>query len=418
MVFACVEQRGSFEEIEDSEPYDPTFNFETVSSAEISFVLQFANGEPAAGIFLQLWTASPSEGGEIVFKGITDAQGLLTSPDHLPVAREEYILEINYIGLPNYLIITKEQLIDGVNVHGFDHGFPTLNSELLDHVSTASESQLSSAIGGRVAAVYEALGGYNAAGTPDYLLARDAISADMLELINTSLPESKPVPTFHPEYLSDDAETNLNLIERADVWMTFVHEGAGYRNVLGFYTYPTDTPPQSADDIDIIHIAFPNASLSGLGGELQPGDKVYLGQYEAGTSIGFALLANGWNGSITGGIRQVYSHNSFNPETDPVLQQHTVLLYDDVNEVFLIGIEDLDRMAGSDDDFNDAVFYMSANPVEAIDITNIKPIDKPVDADGDGVNDTYDEYPNDPRYAYRYSYPGETSYGTIAFEDQ
>jgi LruC domain-containing protein len=64
------------------------------------------------------------------------------------------------------------------------------------------------------------------------------------------------------------------------------------------------------------------------------------------------------------------------------------------------------------------MFYITANPIESISLENVNPIDEPVDADGDGVNDTYDEFPNDSRYAYSYKYPGENTYGTFAFEDQ
>jgi LruC domain-containing protein len=419
---SCVEQRGSFEEITENETYDPSFDFGTITQEEIAFQLNFTSGEPASGVLLKLWTASPSQNGEVVFKGITDSNGSLSSAYNLSNARTSYILEVNYIGLPNYLIVTRDQLTDGILINGYDHDYEVLDPNLIDNVSSVVDGvYVDGSSNGRLEeAVYQALGTFNSNGTPDYLLAeRDVISSQMLEFINTSLPEGKPVPTYHPEYLADDAETNLNLTEKADVWMTFVHEGAGYKNVLGFYTYPTNNPPQSKEDVTLINIAFPNASLSGLGGELLPGDKVHLGRFEAGTSIGFALLANGWNGrEVTGGLRQVYSHNDFNPETDPVKQQHSVLLYDDENELFLIGLEDLNRMEGSDDDFNDAAFYITSNPVEAIDSTNVKPIDKPVDADGDGVNDTYDEFPNDPKYAYQYSYPGDNSYGTFAFEDQ
>ena len=417
---SCIQQRGAVEQIEEEIAYDQSFDFNLVSEETISFNIHFTNGEAASGVMLHLWTDVSTQHGEIVFKGITDQNGSIISAYNLSSARETYVLEINYIGLPNYLLVTRDQLIDGIVLNGYDHNYPEVVPSDLFNISAVEDGvYVDGTSNGRLAAAtYQALGTFNAQGTPDYLLQRDVITASMLELINTSLPEGKPVPTYHPEYLADDAETNLNLIEKADVWMTFVHEGAGYRNILGFYTYPTNNPPQSVADIDLIQIAFPNASLKNSGGELLPGDKVYLGQFDAGTSIGFALLANGWNGSITGGIRQVYSHNGFNPETDPEKQQHSVLLYDDINELFLIGLEDLNRMEGSDDDFNDAVFYITSNPLEAIDVSNIKPIDKPVDADGDGVNDVYDEFPNDPKYAYQYSYPGTSSYGTFAFEDQ
>lgn len=40
-----------------------------------------------------------------------------------------------------------------------------------------------------------------------------------------------------------------------------------------------------------------------------------------------------------------------------------------------------------------------------------------VDADGDGVEDELDEFPNDPTRAFSYYFPSDDSYGTLAFED-
>lgn len=39
------------------------------------------------------------------------------------------------------------------------------------------------------------------------------------------------------------------------------------------------------------------------------------------------------------------------------------------------------------------------------------------DQDGDGVEDEYDDYPNDADKAYDYYFPNKTDYGTLAFED-
>ncbi|MBD0401421.1 LruC domain-containing protein [Flammeovirga sp. EKP202] len=39
------------------------------------------------------------------------------------------------------------------------------------------------------------------------------------------------------------------------------------------------------------------------------------------------------------------------------------------------------------------------------------------DADGDGISDGFDEYPNDPTMAFNNYYPGRNGFGTFAFED-
>lgn len=402
--------------IADYSEMDPT-NF---TASEINIRLTDDAGTALSGLKVSLWNASPLENGEIIFKGITDSNGQVSSAYNFPNHLESVIMEIGYLGMPDYLVIPVEDL-SNVNITGFSSGYSALEDNLIPNqsVSGASESTMAN---GRVAATtIQTLGTYNSQGTPNYLLQRDVISSELLSFVNASLPESKPVPVYHPAYLEDNTKTDLEVLATADVWMTFVSEGAGYKNSLGFYTYDTNNPPASAADIDVLYIGFPNASLSGAGGELRPGDKIYLGQFAAGKTIGFVLIADGFNTStrtVKTNATRYYSDSRLNPETDESVRQHTVTLYDDVNELFLIGFEDLLRTGNSDNDFNDAVFYITANPIEAINRTNVKPIDKPVDTDRDGVNDTYDEYPNDARYAYKHSYPGENSYGTFAFEDQ
>jgi hypothetical protein len=65
----------------------------------------------------------------------------------------------------------------------------------------------------------------------------DIVSAEILQIIANSLLEGYPVPTYNPHYISSGYDTDIQLVEEAEVWLTFVGEGAAYKNVLGFYTY-------------------------------------------------------------------------------------------------------------------------------------------------------------------------------------
>jgi LruC domain-containing protein len=85
--------------------------------------------------------------------------------------------------------------------------------------------------------------------------------------------------------------------------------------------------------------------------------------------------------------------------------------------LFLLGFEDARRDGGSDNDFNDAVFYTTVNPITAVDLGEYKPIDKPGDTDGDGVSDVFDEYKTDKLKAFNNYYPSKNVTGTLAFED-
>ena len=220
---------------------------------------------------------------------------------------------------------------------------------------------------------YKFLGSYDSNGVPDYLDVSDVVSQETLDTIRLALPEGFPVPDYNPQYISSGYDTDVILTEAADVWVTFVGEGAGYRNVLGFYTYDTSQPRTSAPSAEEITIIFPNVSARGSGGGLEVGNKVKIGTFEAGTGIGWVLLANAWsNGSVGNGLWRLFSNPDFNPESDPSLRYHNVLLSDPDNERIILGFEDIRRDYGScDNDFNDALFYVTANPFTAISTENI-----------------------------------------------
>ncbi|WP_459211902.1 DUF4114 domain-containing protein [Aquimarina rhabdastrellae] len=228
---------------------------------------------------------------------------------------------------------------------------------------------------------YNYLGSYTSNGTPLYLDDNDIVSVETLELIDSSLPESYPVPEYNPHYISSGYDTDIMLQEDADIWVTFVSEGAGYRNVLGFYTYDINNPSPTVPDPEDITIIFPNVSALGSGGGLEAGNKVKIGNFEAGTGIGWVLLANAWNGQqVTSGYWQLYSNPDYNPESNPDLRYHNVLLQDPENERVILGFEDIRRDYGScDNDFNDAVFYITASPYSAMTTNNYADVDSATD---------------------------------------
>jgi len=207
-------------------------------------------------------------------------------------------------------------------------------------------------------------------------MVNTTISQSLVNNINASLPEGYPVPDYNPQYISSGVETDVMITELADVWVSFVGEGAGYKNVLGFYTYDLDNPPTTVPADEDITIIFPNVSAAGSGGGLITGDKMYLGLYPANTGIGWVLIANGWNGNGVGyGNWILYSNPSFNPEADPELQKHNVNLYDGNEQVVVLGFEDIRRDYSScDQDFNDALFLVTTNPYEAMETSNYNQI--------------------------------------------
>lgn len=256
---------------------------------------------------------------------------------------------------------------------------------------------------------YAYLAAYNSNGVPSNLVSPDVFQKNFYDDINASLPEYKPVTKNNPEYLAAGKETNIVVTKLADVWVTFVTEGAGWRNALGYYT---NTNPE-------LKIIFPNASMPGSGGALHPGSKVFLGRFPANTIISWFLVSDGWNGKevVTGKGNQ-FSDPALNGEKEDELKQHMVLLYDESRSLLLMGFEDTPRnWSGCDNDFNDAIFFATSNPVDAIETSKVVKAKAANDSDKDGINDEIDDFPYDPNKAFNNYSPSIASNGTLAYED-
>ncbi len=224
---------------------------------------------------------------------------------------------------------------------------------------------------------YNYLGDFSADGTPLYLDENDIISQATMDMVNNALPESYPVPDFNPHYISSGYDTDVVVQEQADIWVTFISEGAGYKNTLGFYTYDSNNPITTIPNPEDITIIFPNVSALDSDGSLVAGNKVNIGSFPPNTGIGWVLLANAWSeGCVGAGNWALFSNPNFNPESDPRLQYHNVLLSDPDNERIILGFEDIRRdYASCDQDFNDALFYITASPYSAMKNVNYATIE-------------------------------------------
>ncbi len=257
--------------------------------------------------------------------------------------------------------------------------------------------------------------GYTEKGKPlaVYSIA-DSLPTDILTNVYSMLPEGSSV---NPDFIAQDNQTSiaiddLNEGEFATVTVTFLNEGAGYNNVFGYFLYPTDDVPQTQSEVNHV-VIFPNASKPSSG-ELIEGDTLDLGiQVEAGYSIGFFVIPNGWG--WTGSFNRVnsgtpfYSLNHLNPEATRPNREHNVAFLDAQNEFLIIGFEDLTRPFG-DNDFNDILFTVNVTPFVAIDGVNV-----------DGTFDSSYELlaqVNQPAISTTTIYPSGNTWATIAFEDK
>ena len=266
-----------------------------------------------------------------------------------------------------------------------------------------------------------------------------SVDTDLVEDISATLPPGRQVDN---SYLDDAFQNDLTLSEDAAVDVTFVDEGAGYQNSLGYYAFPEGTfDSLSKSDVDTngdgtVSIAelltvpnvevgwiFPNSSKYYSGGNLLTGHSVNLrngAQFSAGTTIGFLLVQNGWQGGYPGGTikttnqygvasQVMYTTDHLNPEADADandatdsgtnLSRHVALLYSDTDrDEIIMGFEDLNRedytsnvmgMPASDNDFNDTIFIVRASPASALSGASIGVANSSTnpDADNDGVPD-------------------------------
>lgn len=223
---------------------------------------------------------------------------------------------------------------------------------------------------------YPVICDYDEQGVPECMEENpEELCESLISDIQLSLPESQNALNNHPEYFLNENK-EIVLTEEAMVSVTFIFEGAGWKNTFGYYTYDQNNPPTTAADIQSsMMIIFPNASAQGSGGGLVSGNEIYqLGVYPAGTVVGYFMLANAWNGSeITDGLYTHYTIPEFNQNET---QQH-LLMYDSNCNSVLMGFEDV-LIPSGDKDFNDLVFKMNIDPMSSIspeEFIQIPPVD-------------------------------------------
>ena len=167
-----------------------------------------------------------------------------------------------------------------------------------------------------------------------------------IQLVEENLQEGVEFLAVGITRLDEDA---LFLLEDSDrpVRVYFVHEGAGYRNTLGY-----STSLAGSFEAGERKIVFPDVSDGTYGGPtlLEGGDWIELGDFPAGTAFEFFIVRNAVNGG-----RDVFTNQDhLNPDG---IQHLAAWLLGD--RYILLGFEDL--MNGGDLDYNDVVVVVDLN---------------------------------------------------------
>ena len=396
---------------------DPLFEFASSTELPLTVSVLDNQGQPVSSFPVDIfYSTSGDTQYRYVMSGATNEEGIFGSCIHADLNIDTILFETTYPGYPARQLLP---VLSGELSYTFDPHATPLTLDVFDGSKVAPS---------RMAPVaneidFNYIGTYNTIGVPDYLEPEDdEVGQSILDLIAASLPEGQPVPQYNPQYISSGNSASLIAEEDMELWITFVHEGAGYRNALGYYTYPTSNPPSDVAEISSFSIVFPNVSFSGSGGGLNSGNKVYLGSFPAGTSVGWFLVPNGWSPGEQQVVPQPgkdikFSNNNLNTFTSAQYSSHSVILEDAANETLYLGFEDINR-PGGDNDFNDAVFYLTATPYTSVNTDGLpQALAVPPDSDGDGTPDIADDFLDDPEIAFATHVPGEGVYGTLAFED-
>jgi hypothetical protein len=173
----------------------------------------------------------------------------------------------------------------------------------------------------------------------------------LAESVMNLFVESHNNQEAHPELFSGNQE-KIVLTKQSDVFISYVTEGASVPSTLGYYIY-TGNAPGSAEGIEK-KIVFPNVSNA----ILNPGDTRMIGNFPAGTVIGFFLIVGGYNNNTVNYEKPTYYTNfAWNPGQ---FRQHVLFREQTCNNI-LMGFEDKAIAVQSDQDYNDIIFMISDN---------------------------------------------------------
>jgi LruC domain-containing protein len=213
------------------------------------------------------------------------------------------------------------------------------------------------------------------------------IFRNLLDEVKILFPEGETIIDKHPDWLK---KSDLHTIDNCTISLTFVDEGAGYKNGISYYVYDIDNPPTRFSDIPTLYVVLPNASKTGSGGSMNAGDTMQLAYRATGVQalagkqfatsldytfptnkgIAFVVHSNRWSPSQQK-LRpsQMYSSDPvLNPETTAERRHHFVNVQSETTGHILYGMEDIHRdKSHCDHDFNDAIFFVTPIPIEAID---------------------------------------------------
>jgi hypothetical protein len=216
------------------------FSYDIEKNVSLQLNLKTNTDAPIPGVRINILSDLPENGGKILFTGISNSSGQLTGNFKVQKSTAQVIVNTNYIGLPN-------NALAGLQSNSIKMTLGGSNPNRIHATGGTKSRRFLQQSGARTSAVP----------TKTYL-GRDPLNTPVLKRLNSNLPDNRPVPVYHPQYLTNGSAIEVQ--QNSDIWITFIHEGTINRNSLAYYTYPKNNPPTTTADISSIKIAFPNLS--------------------------------------------------------------------------------------------------------------------------------------------------------------
>lgn len=238
---------------------------------------------------------------EPLYRSITGKNGKFSHEITIPASVKDVYLYSDYLGV---VPCAKVPVVD--NKIAFSQK---------DYLVAKSGSTRAVTDGGRLYPDgYKVLGDWAENGMPAYLAGRmNDIPANFLYSIRKIFSEAngQEFPDAHPEFFTNPKNIDINVIKPTAIKLAYLGSTAYFNNVVGYYTYPTNNPPQSRADIKSPVIAFPRITTVFGSSPIFAGDYVDLKywneetqsfeeKFPAGVSIGWFLMADAFGGDYSG----------------------------------------------------------------------------------------------------------------------
>ena len=185
------------------------FPYNTSDNLNFNVTLLANNDSPLKGVRVDVMDNSPENGGKILATGITNSLGVLEGNYNIPSYLNEVVINTDYIGVVNNVIIPVS------NGKVFAH-IGGRNPELHQTVKSKNISK-QKFLGKSFNRLSYRLGTFSTGmdgGVPNYFtFPRDVVSGQFLADINNSLPEGMNVMNHHPQYLSPNLDRSLVLTD-------------------------------------------------------------------------------------------------------------------------------------------------------------------------------------------------------------